>query len=249
MASIVLRIKMPQYSRFDQKKFLIIGGTSKAGTTSLYQYLARHPEIYPSLVKETRFFLDAEYPLPRKNFFCAGLEKYTEFFPGWKNHKKVLMEATPDYLYSKTALEIATLLPNAKMLFILRDPTDRLVSWYKYAKQRAMLPPQTSFDEYVDAQLNQPITQDTPVCYRALEQGRYEKYVSLFKQAFGERLLIMSFDELRVAPVEFMRQVCSFSGLRFDYYEDYKFKIYNKSKKNHFPKISEWLGSFKLFLR
>ena len=56
--------------------YIIIGGTTKAATTSLYFYLADHPNVCASNIKETRFFLDADYPLPVKYRLEDGLEKY-----------------------------------------------------------------------------------------------------------------------------------------------------------------------------
>ena len=117
-----------------EHRYLIIGGATKAGTTSLYFYLADHPEICASNLKETRFFLDAEYPLPAKYRLEDGLDKYEKYF----NHcqkQSLRLEATPDYLYSPdTPQKIKHSLPNVKMFFILREPIDRLTSWYRFAK-------------------------------------------------------------------------------------------------------------------
>lgn len=234
---------------FSEQCFLIIGGTSKSGTTSVYNYLSQHPQICPSLIKETRFFLDADYPLPRRTVFNQELTGYADFFSGWEKPNRVLMEATPDYLYSKTALQIATLLPQAKIIFILRDPIERLVSWYKYAKQRAMLSASFSFEDYVQVQLEKKTDSKTPVCLRALEQGRYGKYIESFQKNFKERLLILQFDELRLDPKDFMRKVCLFSGLDFSYYERYEFRAHNKSKKIFLPKLSAAVGFWAVFLR
>ena len=54
---------MHEVKRFSGYRFLIIGGASKAGTTSMFSYLAEHPQICASHAKETRFFLDSDYPL------------------------------------------------------------------------------------------------------------------------------------------------------------------------------------------
>jgi hypothetical protein len=45
-------------------RFLIIGGTSKAGTTSVFNYLQGHPQVRAAFSKETRFYLEKDYPLP-----------------------------------------------------------------------------------------------------------------------------------------------------------------------------------------
>ena len=79
-------------------RFLIIGGTSKAGTTSVFNYLASHPQICASEEKETRFFLDLDYPLPSElRSEREGALAYLRFFveaqrqsgEAWK------LEATP----------------------------------------------------------------------------------------------------------------------------------------------------------
>lgn len=59
-------------NQFREKKFIIIGGTSKAGTTSLYRYLSDHPMISQSKLKETGFFLDGFYKKESKYAFQKG---------------------------------------------------------------------------------------------------------------------------------------------------------------------------------
>lgn len=79
----------------NEHRYLIIAGTTKAATTSLFNYLADHPEICASNVKETRFFLDADYPLPAKYRFEDGLDKYELYFVHC-SASHIRMEATPD---------------------------------------------------------------------------------------------------------------------------------------------------------
>lgn len=65
----------------DDQLYLIIGGTTKAGTTSIFRYLSAHPDVCASSLKETRFFLDKDYPLPSTNRFNgSNLECYRVFF-------------------------------------------------------------------------------------------------------------------------------------------------------------------------
>src|SRR5438034_3846662 len=96
-------------------RFLILGGTSKAGTTSVYNYLANHPQIC-SLTKETRFFLDPDYPLPStKRYQRDSPETYLSFFDSGNSQslENWRFEATPDYLYSaKTPRAIRKTLAN-----------------------------------------------------------------------------------------------------------------------------------------
>lgn len=225
-------------AELSQQQFLIVGGTSKAGTTSLYAYLSEHPQVCASSLKETRFFLDEAYPVPIAVPFSAGLSGYAKFFAHCRTGlADVLMEASPDYLYSATALRIADLLPNAKMIFILRDPIDRLVSWFKYSKQKGMLPQDMAFDDYVDMQWQHVIGPQTPVHLRALEQGRYGCYLERFASVMGERMLTLSFKSLKESPLLVMRRICAFAGIDQDFYEDYHFVVENKSHAVRFQAL------------
>lgn len=218
-------------SSFSQRQFLIIGGTTKAGTTSLYRYLSDHPQVCASSLKETRFFLDADSPIPRKIPFDEKLEGYTEFFSDCIfAAQQVMVEATPDYLYSNCALRIAELLPNAKIVFILRDPVARLVSWYKYARQRGQLANKTTFPDYVQTMFDHPINAETPSYLRALVEGRYMKYIAAFEEKMPGRVLILSFDELSSSPEALMKKLCAFSGLDAGPYRNYSFSRENVSK-------------------
>ena len=223
---------------FNNRKFLIIGGTSKAGTTSLYTYLADHPQICPSALKETRFFLDSDYPLPVSQGFNENLDGYEAFFSECVTaENKVMLEATPDYLYSNTARRIAELLPNAKIVFILRDPIERLVSWFKFARQRGMLDNNVSFEHYVRLQLVRPVMQETPVYLRALDQGLYLRYLAAFEAIMPDRLLILSYNHLKSDPAGFMKVICDFAGLDQDVFNDYAFRVVNESKEVKFQTV------------
>ena len=225
---------------FCNRRFLIIGGTTKAGTTSLYRYLKEHPQICASALKETRFFLDADSTLPVKTKFDESLDGYREFFLNClMAEEKVLMEASPDYLCSRTALRIADLLPNAKMVFVLRDPVERMVSWYKYARQRGLLDSKVSFVEYVKFQFDNPVELATPGHYRALEEGQYSRYLKHFNDKMPNRVLLLAFDELKTSPGSMMKKICDFAGISSDYFDGYEYSVENASAAVRYPKI-EW---------
>jgi len=100
----------------------IIPGAMKSGTTALRIYLAQHPDIY-MVSKEVHFFDNDEN-------YKKGIKWYEQFFKGW-NGEKAIGEKTPQYLYDKRVPErIYKLLPNAKLIFVLRNPIDRAYSHY-----------------------------------------------------------------------------------------------------------------------
>ena len=109
--------------------FLIIGA-QKAGTTSLYQYLDQHPQIYMSPIKEPNFFAtEGDIPDPRRPS-VNDIEAYRELFRG-VSHEKAVGEASPWYLYSQRAPgRIKHHVPDARLIAILRDPVERAYSQF-----------------------------------------------------------------------------------------------------------------------
>ncbi len=217
--------------RAETLNYLIIGGQPKAGTTSLFDWLSGHPEMVPSRLKESRFFLDADYPLGSSiRFDGDNLQDYLKLFPEF-SLEKTLLEATPDYLYSKSAVKIANLLPRAKIIFIIRKPIERLVSWYKFAKARGMIDSGIEFEGYIESQIGLKISETTPIHMHALEQCRLDKYLPAFQAEFGDRCLVLDFEELTERPEMAMNRVCQFVGIDGSYFKDYAFYPSNISLK------------------
>ncbi|NEO99850.1 MAG: sulfotransferase [Symploca sp. SIO2E9] len=124
--------------------FLIIGA-AKAGTTALYHYLAQHPDIYMSRIKELNFFA-----FEGEKYNCDGLadeggmkrykglrrvsvtdpEAYQIQFKGVTN-QKAIGEASPMYLYNpRTAQRIHDYKSDMRLIVILRNPVDRAHSHF-----------------------------------------------------------------------------------------------------------------------
>lgn len=215
------------------QNYLIIAGTSKAATTSIFDYFANHPQICASSVKETRFFLDKNYPLPSEFRYEDGIHKYLDYFV-CQNSEMLRLEASPDYLYStKTARKIKDTLPNVHFIFILREPIARLISWFKFGKLMRKIPKQMTFEEYIDCQLHkagysQKLYQH-PAFY-ALEQGRYSKYLKSYVDLFyKENIHICFYEDFVVNPALFMKNICKFINIDEDIFNNYEFKSTNKS--------------------
>ena len=235
-------------------QYLIIGGTTKAATTSLYYYLADHPEVSVSTLKETRFFIDEDYPVaPVSAKWNAGSQDFSNFFKEPKAACRV--EATPDYLYSSgTPERIKSMLPGTKLVFLLRDPITRMVSWYKYARQRADIPESMSFTDYVETQLEHEYFEEAkenrlkmdqgqeteentglrniPSAYflSALEHGRYATYLQPYFKTFGtENVKVYFYEDLCSDPETILTDLCKFSGISSEVYTNYDFKVFNRS--------------------
>ena len=63
-----------------QQKNVIIAGSTKCGTTSLFEYLKAHPQICASVIKETRFFWEGDYDLPQQKINNKEVTRYADFF-------------------------------------------------------------------------------------------------------------------------------------------------------------------------
>jgi hypothetical protein len=216
-------------------KFLIIAGTSKAGTTSVFNYLAKHPKISPS-EKETRFFLDLNYPLPSK--WRHGRDDLERYFSQFKNltdsGEKWRFEATPDYLYSpNTARVIQDSLGCVRLIFILREPVSRLRSFYRFGQSMGVVPGECSFDQYVERQrgiCSRNLTEgDLHPAWQALPHGRYSTYLKQFLEVFARVDVHVAFyEDLAIAPEKVMKSICQFAGIEEQYFDNYVFKVTNK---------------------
>ena len=213
--------------------YLIVGGTTKAATTSLFTYLADHPTICAATYKETRFFLSNDYPLPSKYRYKGDVEAYASLFPNCRE-TQLRMESTPDYLYCEKARErIAELLPHAKLVFSLREPISRLISWYRFAKQIGKLPQTLSFDAYVEllfAALERDTEEEQHL--QTLQQGCYTIYLKPYLNHFGPtRIHILFYEELAAQPTKVMMDLCNFADIDADFYQNYTFKVTNRTEK------------------
>uniref|UniRef100_A0A673KMM9 [heparan sulfate]-glucosamine N-sulfotransferase n=1 Tax=Sinocyclocheilus rhinocerous TaxID=307959 RepID=A0A673KMM9_9TELE len=110
-------------------KFMVVG-PQKTGTTALYLFLIMHPFIssnFPSVktFEEVQFF--------NTNNYHKGIDWYMEFFPVPSNvSTDFLFEKSANYFPSEeTPKRAAALLPKAKILTLLINPSDRAYSWYQ----------------------------------------------------------------------------------------------------------------------
>ncbi|MCX7551330.1 sulfotransferase family protein [Xanthomarina sp. F2636L] len=129
---------------------LFIVGAAKSGTTSLYNYLSQHPEIFLPRVKEPNFYSNAEsdnpadYIIPKKGKTCHkrminDKNVYFSLYEEARN-QKILADASPSYLWDKDAAKnIYSDFPNTKIIILLRSPIHRAYSHYlmdlKYGHQ------------------------------------------------------------------------------------------------------------------
>ena len=181
--------------------FLIVGA-AKAGTTTLYHYLIKHPQIWMASCKEPCFF-DSTDPNSRN-----GLDWYCSLFEG-AQEGRLCGEASTNYTRWPTVPDapqlIAALLPNAKLIYIMREPVQRAYSHFvhRYEKERFPGQPFTmSFEEFIQS--------DPMVIQSSDYLTQIEKYLEFFPR---ESLLLLVFEDLTKKPVHSLKKVFEFLGI------------------------------------
>lgn len=196
--------------------FLIVGA-AKSGTTSLYQYLKQHPQIYMSPVKEPRFFsfesatLDFSGPGDEREIHSTitSLEEYRRLFDGVTTEEAV-GEASPPYLYvPNTPEKIADYVPEAKIIAILRQPADRAFSNYM-DKRSSGDEPYAEFSRALDDE-SRRIAENWSFSWHYAARGYYHRQLKPFFETFPERQIrVFLFDDLESDAASVVREIFRF---------------------------------------
>jgi hypothetical protein len=194
--------------------FLILGA-QKAGTTALYAYLRRHPRVTGPSWKEVSFF-DRHY--------ARGEAWYRGNFPNVLRARGLVGEASPSYLFHPQAPErVAKLLPEAKLIALVRNPVDRAFSHYQHEVALGREP--LSFEQALEAEEDRLRGEEDRILansvyfshawwnytYRA--RGRYAEQVERWlAHVPRERLLIIPSEDLLLEPERAHARVLEFLG-------------------------------------
>jgi hypothetical protein len=170
-------------------------GAQRAGTSLLHQILLAHPDVYmPAQRKEVHYF---------DRYFERGVEWYQSYFPAADaaGRYRAIGEITPDYLATEEApARIHALLPECRLIAILRNPVDRVYSWYQHARR--------SRNERRDFAT---FLQEEP---GALRSGLYHRHLAGYLALFPrEALLVLLYEELVRDPGRELGRLTGFLGV------------------------------------
>lgn len=178
--------------------FLIVGAM-KAGTTSLYHYIRTHPAVFMPRPKEINFF---------NRHWEEGREWYESHFEG---HDEVgaVGEASPNYakahFWPATAGRMARIIPSARLIYVLREPVDRMRSQYQHhvAAEIEHRPIDRALRDADD-----PNTKDYH--YTSRYAFQLERFLDHFPR---EQVLVITTERLRDHRLAVLREIFKFIGV------------------------------------
>jgi hypothetical protein len=211
---------------------LFVIGAARAGTTSLQHYLMQHPEIFMSPVKEPNYFAFAggvpafngpdiavrdrrlRDRLARERYTCSVVDAstYQRLFAR-AGRRPVRGDCSPAYMpIPAAAPQIRGVVPDAKIVAILRNPVDRAYSKFLQMR-RDRAEPLASFAEALAAEPSRERDGWSPTWLYA-KRGYYHRQLEPFFRYFGEdRVHVMLYDDLQRHPDSCMRMLFDFLGV------------------------------------
>ncbi|WP_430781940.1 sulfotransferase family protein [Actinoplanes sp. G11-F43] len=199
----------------------LIAGVPKAGTTALHAALTGHPDLFLSPVKEPKFFL-SDGPPPAVGG-PGDVQTYQEHVWRRADYEKLFAaappgalkgEATPFYLYDLASHDrIRALIPEVKLIILLRDPVDRAHSNWTHLWV-AGLEAEADFLSACRAEQSRR-ERGWADFWHYIGLGRYGQQLQHLYQRFSaEQVLLLRYRDLKDSPAETLDRVCSFLGVR-----------------------------------
>ena len=205
---------MTRKTIMNKPNFYILGA-AKAGTTTLYDLLKQHPEVFLSFDKEPMFF-------SRDDYYSRGLDWYLKTFYSHSEDFPVRGEASPHYLYwaEKVASRIyyAHEKTPVKFIVVLRNPVDRAYSWYwnmiaDGREELSFIDALKAEEERLDAN-NEELEYFGSMRYGYLRGGGYVSQIQSFLNFFSEeQFLFLLQDDLKNDFDEVIQKTCRFLGV------------------------------------
>ncbi|MGJ3230764.1 MAG: sulfotransferase family protein [Oceanicaulis sp.] len=228
----------------------VIVGFPKCGTSSLFDWLASHPDIGGSTPKETYFFVDPGTHMYNSKAHAAnGLSGYREFFTAEAAARPVRLEATPSYVYSRTALELLPdLNPDMRFIFLVREPARQIYSLYQYFKNNwDWIATDMSFKTFLEHSRNgSHAFKGNELAVHALENARYVDHLDRWRARVGrERMTILVMEEFMRDPVTGLHGLCTTLGVDPSFFDDFDFRSSNET----YQVRRAWLQRFNIGVR
>jgi len=185
-----------------QPNFLLVGA-AKSGTTTLYNYLKAHPQIYMPTRKEPLYFISEVIQYHKtdkwmrkaiknnkgRKVYIDNIDDYLKLFECASN-EIAIGEATATYLYyhNHSIPKIKKELGDVKILIILRNPIHKVFSQYKYLKRGGAEP--LSLLKAIQEE-DRRIAKNYNSLYHYISQGLYFRQVKDFVDNFSSVKIVL----------------------------------------------------------
>lgn len=191
---------------------LFLIGAMKSGTTTLHALLAAHPQVFMCEPKEPCYFLAPDllrryWPEMWERRYWEDESRYLELFAG-AGEAAVIGESSTDYSklprFDGVVERIRAFNPEARFIYIMRDPVERTLSHYWHmvghrGERRGLLEALRADPHYA-------------------EVSDYAMQLRPYLEAFGpERLLTLTFEELKAEPLATVQRVFAWLGVAADF--------------------------------
>ena len=228
--------------------FFVVGAP-KCGTTSLYQYLGQHPDVYLPPKKELHFFsyegLSRRVAGPGDQYVLSpiptSVSEYRAHFSGCSGEAAV-GDISPSYLYfhKLAAGGIFSFAPDARIVICLRNPIEKAFS--QFCHQRSLARETLDFEGALDAESERDALGWADFWLYA-SSSLYTDQVKTFIDTFSKnRVRIYMFEEFVSAPHEMLTDLCRFLAISGNFSFDTK-QRYNTSGEARSRLLAKWLLS------
>jgi hypothetical protein len=174
--------------------FIIIGAM-KSATSTVHDQLAAQPGIFMSTPKEPNFFSNDE-------IWALGMAWYESLFDGakpgdLKGESSTHYTKLPTYPHTVERMKVHV--PHAKLIYMTRDPIDRLVSHYMHGWS----------EHTIAGDINDAIHKYPEL----IAYGRYDMQLAPVIEAYGrDNILVIDFADVVTRPQETLERICTFIG-------------------------------------
>jgi hypothetical protein len=198
---------------------IVIVGAMRAGTTSLFSLLAGHPQVAAAFHKEVHYF-DLRFHLGT-NWYRHQFRRPRTAVRG----RAIGLESSPYYLFDpRVPARMAAIMPDVKLVFLLRDPVERAFSHYRKNLRDGREP--LSFAEALAAEDERLAGEEERMLhdpgyvsglhqyYSYAARGRYAEQLIRWRRHFSAaQMLVVDSTRLFASPAEVLAEVLAFAGL------------------------------------
>lgn len=186
----------------EQKPNLFVVGSAKCGTTTVARVLGEHPDCCMSDPKETFYFCKD-----------GDLAPWTDYYRNcWRHYKgePILAEASTSYSevprFPDCSERIVAFNPDAKIVYIVRHPFDKIVSYYRHQGTYHGFVSRDGFEQWLKFECS------TNGFY---EQCKYSTQLRRYQRLFpADRILVLFLENWKQDPAAQIEKLFAFAGLR-----------------------------------